>query len=219
MKIIVTNKFVKSVFKLHFVILLLGFKSSYSQIFFRNQPKKYYESLINNLNNPDSLYVYEISSSWGSGVAYFISFKKNTAKTGYYFSNNFLYKMLAPRKLMPSDSFNLIFRIEYNNVCYKKINKTIGNLKIFELPNDYNIKDTCLKDFISDGGDYQLSKITKDTFVHKSYYEIYEYARLCPHIKEYQKFIELDKLFQNYFNKSKDISHNIISEYRKRQGK
>ena len=196
-------------------IFFLCFSMSYSQIFLRDQPKKYYKTLIDNLKS-DSIFLYEINSSWGSGIAYFIAFKKNAIKSGYYFSNNLLTKILESRKLLPADSSSTIFKIIYDKkIDAKKIILSLSKLKIFTLPNDNNLKGKCLKDIISDGSNFQLSKITKDTFYYKSYYEIYEYAKLCPHINEYKKFIELDKLFHNNFNKSKIILQNLIDEYRK----
>ncbi|GAC1387471.1 MAG: hypothetical protein NVSMB45_17260 [Ginsengibacter sp.] len=198
------------------VCFILYINLSYSQTAFRNNPKKYYETLFKNLNS-DSLYVYEVNSSWGSGIAYFISFEKCQVSSGYYLNNNFTYKQLSGRRLLPVDSSNSIFKIIYDNkIDTKKLILFIDKLKIFNLPYDYSLKDKCIKDFISDGSNFQLSKLTKDTFYYKSYYEIYEYAKLCPHLKEYKKFVELDKLFQSYFNKSKIISQNLIEEYRKR---
>lgn len=207
--------------RLPILVFFLSFAVSdaHSQIYLKNNPNKYYETLIKTLSNPDSLYVYEVNSSWGSGIACFISFKNSIIKSGYYLNSNFIYRQLAPRNIMPPDSLN-VFRIIYSNPDnIKKLLSEIGHLQIFKLRNEENIKDKCTKDFITDGNYYQFSKMINHTYLSKNYYEIYEYAKLCPTIKEYKSFVKLDKLFQQHFNESQLILKNLISEYSERNKK
>jgi len=200
-----------------FILSLLSLKVSYSQIIFRNQPQKYYEILINNMNHPDSLYIYEVNSSWGSGVAYFLSFKNSCLRTGYYLNNNFINRILASRGLLPSDSLNNIFRVIETKIPDNN-KQIIGAINsIFLLPDEANIKNTCFKDFIADGSEYQFSKITMDTSFFKSYYEIYEYAKLCPNLKEYKYLIGVNSLLNKSFPHSREIVDNLIIEYRVRK--
>lgn len=205
-----------------FCFVLLFHKYSFCQVSPNDSPTSYYRNLIDSLHHPDSLYVYEVNSGWGRGIAYFVSYKSGKPGCGYYLAHNFLYRQLAPRNLMPKDSQNVERVITIKNKGVKEMDylvQKINQLNIFNLPNDEKFQNECGTYSISDGADYQLWKTIGKSVKQKSYYEIYNYSKSCPYKIYYERFIRLDSLFKKFFPSEKIIIHNAIKEFKKSRTK
>lgn len=186
-------------------ILLISvfiFSKTYPQIAPDDTLKTYYKTLISKLCDPDTLYVYELNSNWGSGMAYFVSRKNNKSINGYWINEKYSWNELMPRGILPKDSSSGITRIIIDTTINgSEIEERIYKNKIFEMRDEYQIKEKCGNENVYDGLNYQLTFLTNKVGISKSYYEIYE--ENCASIKEYTVFISLDKLFQKQFNRGK----------------
>jgi len=195
------------------IVFLLSFSISYSQIASNVSPLKYYNSLIKKLSQPDSLIVYEVYSTWGSGIAYFVSFKNNKKVSGYWINESFTLRELMPLGLLPNDSSSGVSRIiKDSTIDFTEISTYIRQNKIFKLRNELEITQGCEHEDVSDGSFYQLTKIKKDIAIYTRYYEIYNPQ--CLGVKEYRIFSGLDHLFKKHFKKPEVIKRSLIEEYR-----
>lgn len=203
--------------KMFFVVLIPCFlhKNSFCQNSSRFNPSFYYHEMVDSLKNPDSLYVYEVNSTWGRGIAFFIYFKKTTTKCGYYLNKNFLSGTLLPRNLV-SGTEKITDRMVILNRTVDSIEalkNAIESLHIFSLPEDQKFQNECGTSAITDGANYQLYKMGRGKNSFKSYYEIYS-AKDCAFNKYYDGFIQLDHLFNQFFPSDKTIIKNLIEEYK-----
>jgi len=202
--------------RLLFVFLGMLFFISASTQPLQKSASNRYEKLYHLLSSPDSLYVYEVSSSSAAGVAYFICFKNASVKSGYYVSPDYLNHLLIARGLMPQDSINKLFRtVELKAVNSKVIISNIRQVNVFGFQNtSYN---SCVSNNIDDGAYYQLAKFVRDSFYTISLYEVYEAAKACPAKKEIQAFIQIDQLFKKHFGEPETIRQHLLKEYRNRK--
>ncbi len=194
---------------------LFNFSMLYAQSISKEPPAKYYQGLIAELSNADTVFVYEKYSDLGNSITYFISRKNNKSVYGYWINQKYSWNVLMPRGILPKDSLSGINRIIIDtSIKGSEIAELIYKNKIFELRDESQIKEKCGND-VYDGAHYQLTLLTNKVGISKSYYEIYE--ENCASIKEYNVFISLDKLFLKHFTRSETIRKELIEEYKKRE--
>ena len=192
---------------------MFNLATSNAQTFVSNSNK--YDSLYRLLSLPDSMYVYEVSSSGADGIAFFVSFKNNMAKSGYCVSADYINNLLIPRSLMPPDSLGRMFKIdETNGIDADCIISKIHQAGVFGFRNASY--DFCANN-VDDGLYYKLSKIIKDSLYTISFYEVYEAAKACPDKKEIQAFIQIDKLYMRYFGEPETIMQHLLEQYMRRE--
>jgi hypothetical protein len=198
-----------------FLIVLLTLSSFciYAQA---KEPKAYYNSLTKQLSYPDTLFIYEVSSTWGNGIDLFIAFKNSQITSGYWLNKNFTQYRLLSRNLLPKDSLLGVEKLIIDStINASTVLSFISRNHLFNVVNG----DSCvMKDNVEDGNNYTLTKITKDSLITTSEYEIYNAHKQCPANNKYKLFVELDSLFQNSFNKSNRLTKELIEEYRNKKG-
>lgn len=162
------------------------------------EPKTYYNSLAEHLSYPDTLFIYEVSSSLGNGITHFISFKNSHITCGYWLNKNFTQYRLLSRNLLPKDSLSGVEKLIIDSsINANPVLSLISKSNFFHVVSD----NSCvIKDNVEDGNSYTLTKVTKDTVITTSEYEIYNAQNQCPANNKYKLFVELDTLFQRSFN-------------------
>lgn len=181
------------------------------------EPKAYYKPLVKQLSKPDSLYIYEVNSNRGSGIAFFVAFKNSQSICGYWLNKNFTQRQLMPRNLLPKDSLSGFERlITDGTIVPDSLLSFIRSNDILHLSTDDN--NGCkIKDNIDDESYFNIVRVTGDTVLAKSEYAIYSYGDQCPQMRSYQLLQVTDKLFGFYFPKYEMIITALLNEYRSRR--
>lgn len=127
--------------------------------------------------NSDSVFRYEINSSWSRGPMYFISFKNNKIRAGYFLPKEYITQLIIPRMLMPKNATVSDTVVFTDRPESRKIGKEIEMEKLRQLPCEI---DCNVSEPDTDGFYYTLAFLSKDNSFHRSYYEIYYYFKSCP---------------------------------------